>query len=233
VYCVEPQQNIALARNKALEHARGDLIAFIDDDEIPGEEWLLTLFSALETYGTDGVLGPVKPWFDSEPPKWVRNGKFFERPDHDSGYQLTWRECRTGNVLFRRSILDRAVIAFRPEFATAGEDMDFFRRMIDKDCRFVWCREAAVYELVPPSRCRRTFLLKRALLRGSSFPKHPTGRIRSIIVSAIAVPTYVVALPVLLLFGEHMVLKYVVKLCDHGSRLLAFAGWPVINERET
>ena len=32
-YCVESQQNIALARNKALQYAQGDLIAFIDDDE--------------------------------------------------------------------------------------------------------------------------------------------------------------------------------------------------------
>ena len=34
-YCVEPRQNIALARNKALQNAEGDLIAFIDDDEFP------------------------------------------------------------------------------------------------------------------------------------------------------------------------------------------------------
>src|SRR3954468_12143650 len=34
-YCVEPRQNIALTRNKAIEHAHGDFIAFIDDDEWP------------------------------------------------------------------------------------------------------------------------------------------------------------------------------------------------------
>src|SRR6476659_7637391 len=31
VYCCEPRKNIALVRNKALEHAPGDFIAFIDD----------------------------------------------------------------------------------------------------------------------------------------------------------------------------------------------------------
>ena len=30
IYCVEPRQNIALTRNKAIEHAKGDFIAFID-----------------------------------------------------------------------------------------------------------------------------------------------------------------------------------------------------------
>lgn len=47
-YCVEPQQNISLARNTAIANATGDFIAFIDDDEFPAKRWLLTLFEACE-----------------------------------------------------------------------------------------------------------------------------------------------------------------------------------------
>src|SRR5262245_8821549 len=36
-YC-QPERNIALTRNTAVEHARGSFLAFIDDDEIPGED---------------------------------------------------------------------------------------------------------------------------------------------------------------------------------------------------
>src|SRR5437016_8540580 len=43
-YCVEPRQNIALARNKAMENATGNFVAFIDDDEFPAKSWLLALF---------------------------------------------------------------------------------------------------------------------------------------------------------------------------------------------
>src|SRR2546425_8151119 len=39
-YCVQPHRNIALTRNKAVENAGGDFIAFIDDDEFPTERWL-------------------------------------------------------------------------------------------------------------------------------------------------------------------------------------------------
>src|SRR6266540_2958417 len=45
-YHTEPEQNIALARNRAVENATGDFVAFIDDDEFPETDWLLTLFSA-------------------------------------------------------------------------------------------------------------------------------------------------------------------------------------------
>ena len=70
-YCVEPRQNIPLARNKALENTSGDFAAFIDDDEFPSHDWLLTLLRACGAYGVDGVVGPVKRYFDEEPPKWI------------------------------------------------------------------------------------------------------------------------------------------------------------------
>jgi len=47
-YCVEPQQNIAMARNRAVSNASGDFIAFIDDDEFPQGRWLVTLFQACQ-----------------------------------------------------------------------------------------------------------------------------------------------------------------------------------------
>src|ERR1700730_9947154 len=41
-YCLEARQNIALTLNKAIENAKGEFIAFIDDDEWPTPRWLLT-----------------------------------------------------------------------------------------------------------------------------------------------------------------------------------------------
>ena len=232
-YCVEPQQNIALARNKAVESASGDWIAFIDDDEFPAPDWLLNLFKTCAAYQADGALGPVKPYFDTEPPKWVKKGGFFDRPNHATGYRVTWEQSRTGNVLFRKDILKGLEIPFRSEFATAGEDMDFFRRAMNQGCSFVWCNEAVAYEVVPSSRCTRTYLLRRALLRGSNFPKHPENRIRNVTKSLIAVPCYALVLPVLVLFGQHVFLKYLIKLLDHSSRLLAYLGVSVMTERQT
>jgi len=39
--------------------------------------------------------------------------------------------------------------------------------------------------------------------------------------------------PVLAVLGQHLFLKYLIKLCDHGARLMAFSGWIVAKERET
>src|SRR5262249_20802986 len=76
-YCVEPHQNIPLARNKAVENAHGDFIAFIDDDEFPVKDWLLTLFDTCNQYGVDAVLGPVRRHFDDHPPSWLPNSNLY------------------------------------------------------------------------------------------------------------------------------------------------------------
>ena len=233
VYCNEPQQNIALARNKAVENARGEYIAFIDDDEFPAEDWLLRLFEACATYGAAGVLGPVKPYFPVVPPEWIVKGRFFEKTSHATGHRLSWNETRTSNVLFKTSILTGVDPVFQPQFAMAGEDMDFFRRMIDKGDVFVWSNDGLVYEAVPPARANLRFLVRRALLRGSGFPAHPKDRLRNIVKSLVAVPCYTLALPVLAILGRHMLISYLVKLCDHAARLLAFLGFPVMVERQT
>ena len=113
-YCTESQQNIPLARNKAVENAEGNLIAFIDDDEFPIKRWLLTLFEALNKYGADGVLGPVKPHFEDEPPQWVVKGKFYDRPSYPTGFVIDWRKGRTGNVLLKRELFGDSTQRFQP-----------------------------------------------------------------------------------------------------------------------
>src|ERR1041385_6609428 len=145
VYCNEPRQNIARARNKAVEVATGEFIAFIDDDEFPGESWLHEMFQAWKRYQVDGVLGPVLRHFDQTPPRWLAKSNFYVRPRHETGFVMGWLECRTGNLLLDRRVLDAGEIPFRPEFR-AGEDQDFFRRKIGQGRTFIWCDEAPVYE---------------------------------------------------------------------------------------
>jgi succinoglycan biosynthesis protein ExoM len=231
IYRMEPWQNIALARNKSLENPQGEFIAFIDDDEYPSPNWLCSLFKTCNASDADGVLGPVIPYFEQEPPKWAMKGRFFERPTHVTGYRVCLSEARSGNVMFRRKILDGAEAPFRAEFGTGGEDVDFFRRMMGKGCVFIWCNEAVVYEAVPPMRCTRSYLLKRALLRGRNSLKQQSGRVQNIIRSFVAVPVYGVALPFLFIAGDQYFMKYLIKFCDHAGRLLALLHLNPIGKR--
>ncbi|MBZ5581662.1 MAG: glycosyltransferase family 2 protein [Acidobacteriia bacterium] len=228
-YCEEPRQNIALARNKAVENASGDFVAIIDDDEFPEGDWLLKLFTACEEYRVDGVLGPVKRYFDEEPPGWIVKGHFYERPSHPTGHIMPWMESRTGNLLTRREVFHEEVPPFRPAFR-AGEDQDFFRRMAGRGRIFIWCNEAVVYEVVTPSRWKRIYMLRKALLRGETAALHPTVGPLSVIKSVIAVPAYVLALPIAALLGQHRFMDLLVRLFDHLGKLLALIGLNPVKE---
>jgi succinoglycan biosynthesis protein ExoM len=142
---------------------------------------------------------------------------------------IDWRKGRTNNVLIRKRILSSGVQPFRPEFRT-GEDQDFFRRMIESGRVFVWCNEADVYEVVPPIRWKRMFILKRALLRGTVSVVHPTFGWPDVAKSIIAVPLYVTALPLACLFGHHRFMAIAEKLSEHTGRLLALLGISPVKE---
>ena len=232
LYCVEPQQNISLTRNRAIANATGSFIAFIDDDEFPIQCWLLTLFEAYCKCGADGVLGPVKCYFDETPPQWVIKGKFHERPTYPTGFVIDWTKGRTGNVLLKRELFADGD-AFNPQFHRAG-DQDFFRRMIAKGHVFIWCNEAVAYEVVPPARWTRRFMVKRALLRGMIGMQHPATRLRRIAMALIAVPVYIIALPFFAVLGHHRFMKLLIGLCTHLSSLLTVCGLaPVRNQLVT
>jgi glycosyltransferase involved in cell wall biosynthesis len=226
-YCMEPRQNIALARNKVVDNAAGDLIAFIDDDEFPADNWLLALFRARITHDVDGVLGPVLRHFDETPPKWVEKSSLYVRRVNPTGMEVEWQEARTGNVLLKRELIDGDPLPFRPEFR-AGEDQDFFRRKIAEGCRFIWCAEAKAFETVSPARWKRKYLLRKALLRGATAGLHTD--VAGVTKSIVAIPLYLLILPFALVSGQHVFMPLLVKICDHLGKLLILVGINPIRE---
>ncbi|HEY1248849.1 MAG TPA: hypothetical protein VGE97_07680, partial [Nitrososphaera sp.] len=146
---------------------------------------------------------------------------------HRTGDVLKWTNTRTGNVLLKRAIFSDKENMFRPEFGSGGEDRDFFRRMIATGMRFVWCAEAPVYEAVPAERCTRSFMLRRALLRGQL----PHFSSIDIVKSLIAVPLYALLLPFLLFGSHHVFMKYLIKDCDHLGRICSCLGLRLIKDR--
>jgi hypothetical protein len=192
---------------------------------------LRQLFNAARRYKVAGVLGPVRPHFDEPPPRWIINGRFCERAEHVTGTMMHWTQSFAGNALLRLDIVHPSHAAFRAEFGLGGEDADFFRRMATLGHEFVWCREAVVHELVPPSRWTRRYRLKRAMMHGRTSLMLTNGA--ALVKSLVAVPVYSLMLPVTLLFGQHVFMKFGMKLSGHLGRILAACGFNPIRERPT
>jgi len=235
-YLVEPVQNISLARNMALDNARGDFIAFIDDDEWPTPHWLGNLLKTLRLYDADGVLGPVLPHFDSDPPRWLIRGGFCDRPRHKTGSLLPSGQTRTGNVLFTARLTRNRMNRFLPEFGrSGGEDIEFFRGLIGQGRRFVWCDEAEVYETVTEDRWTRRFYLKKYFRLGSLNGEKARGRAGKrglVLKSMTAWVFYTAALPFSPLLGFHRFMKCLTLFLYHLGTVLGFSGLVLIRYRD-
>lgn len=162
----EPRAGVANARNAGLRAARGDLIAFLDDDEIAHPDWLAELMRVQSAHKADVVFGPVRTRLASPPRDHLAYfEKFFLRdPDHAEGLITKFYGC--GCSLVRRAALPSAEPFSAERNEIGGEDDLLFQAMEAAGARFAWAPDAWVWETPEPSRVTLAYTLKRAFAYG-------------------------------------------------------------------
>ena len=161
----EPERNIALARNRAVSEARGTWLAFVDDDETVGEDWLAAYLAAAERWACDGFFGPVLA--RSERPgagdAWL---PIFGRARFASGTRVGPDTARTSNAFVRRALFD--ALRFDSAYGrSGGSDSVLFASAMARGAEFRWCDDARVDEWLPPERLSPRWLLRRAFRGGN------------------------------------------------------------------
>lgn len=180
-YVVEPEPGIAHARNRAMAEARGEYLAFIDDDAWAEPDWIKNLLAPFQTVTPrpDCVVGPVSLVWEGNRPDWFP-ARFetllcrYEMGDNPrfldaDGYLLTT------NSLFHRETLVklggmRTDLGHKRKALIGGEDNDIFNRLIANGRRVYYQPSARVNHPVPKERQTRRFLLRRLFWDGASQP---------------------------------------------------------------
>jgi len=235
-YAIQPEKNIALTRNRTVELATGDWIAFIDDDERAPAAWLKQLAETVTRHAADGALGPVEPIVPADAPAWIRRGSFYEWARMQTGTVIPLNKLRFGNVLLRGALLRDGPAPFDPDYGlTGGEDGDLLGRLVQQGARIVWCDEAVVHEPVEASRLSLRWLLLRALRGGQDFARHKlTGRfgalttagrtlllLRALAQSALAAGLALLSWPL----GRHRAAYWLLKASANIGKISIFLGW--------
>lgn len=69
-YCTEIVQGIPFARQRAVSEARGEFIAFIDDDNLPAPDWVIAAYVFGQEHPFAGAWsGQIHGEYEVEPPK--------------------------------------------------------------------------------------------------------------------------------------------------------------------
>jgi glycosyltransferase involved in cell wall biosynthesis len=167
-YVVEPEPGIAAARDRVLAESTGiDLLAFIDDDELPGPTWLAPMVGLWSTARPAAVVGHVVPQFAEQPDPFVEAGGFFVRPSHATGAAVGSAACN--NLLLDLAQVRAHGLTFdRSLGLRGGEDTLFTRRLVAAGGVILWCQESTVLDLVPADRATREWVLKRRYSHAST-----------------------------------------------------------------
>lgn len=232
-YDVQPRKNIALTRNRTVELAQGDWLAFIDDDERAPPAWLAQLLDCAARMRADGVLGPVVPVVPSQAPAWIRKGRFYDWTRLPTGALVPPNRLRFGNLVLRGALLRGATPPFDPAYGlTGGEDGDLLTRLAQRGALLRWCDEAVVTEPIEASRLSLGWLLRRALRGGQDFARHSlagrygrAGRL-PLLARALLQATLALLLALLLLpLGRHRAARWLTKASANLGKLSVFCGW--------
>jgi glycosyltransferase involved in cell wall biosynthesis len=149
-YVLEPRVGLDVARNRALREARGDVVAFCDDDAIVDPGWLRALsrhFADPRTLCVTGLTMPAE--LESEAQEWFERTNSFTRGFSlrvfDGAADDAFFASRVGagvNMSVRRSVLDlvgpfdEALDAGTP--TKSGGDHDMFTRILLAGYRIVY-----------------------------------------------------------------------------------------------
>lgn len=168
IYAHEPRPGISAARNRALEEAASaDVVVFIDDDELPSEDWLPRMVATWQRYRCAAVAGPVVPIFEVEPDDWARAAGTSQRARHTTGSTVT--TAGSGNLLLDVSQLRALHLRFDERFGmTGGEDTLLTRSLTAAGAVIVWCDEALAHEHVPAARMTPRWMRERARREGNT-----------------------------------------------------------------
>ncbi len=166
------------ARNKGIKVAKGNIIAFIDDDAWADERWLENLLKNFENDKVWVVGGKIVPVFDEKRPKWLAEELDWIVGCTYKGMPIKRSEIRNpigANMAFRREVFDvcgkfKTEIGRYGKKLIGGEETELCLRLkrLKPNVKIIYDPSAIVYHRVPKSRTKITYALRRAYYEGYS-----------------------------------------------------------------
>ncbi|ASC70500.1 EAL domain-containing protein/glycosyl transferase [Halomicronema hongdechloris C2206] len=170
-YCFVAEQGAAFARQRAVESARGKLIAFLDDDNLPEDDWVAKAWNFAQQHPEAGAFGSqIHGDFEQAPPEEFKHIACFlaivERGPNPHRYDQHTKVLPPGaGLVVRRdawlqSVPRRLFLNNKGKAAgLASEDLEAIL-YIRKAGWEVWYNPAmVVYHQIPKGRLQKEYLV--------------------------------------------------------------------------
>lgn len=162
-YLFEAQQGLSYARNLGWQEARGEYIAFIDDDSQADHLWLAHALTIITEKKPDIFGGPVFPLFPDGKPEWFKEQYGIRGDMGESGWINKGFIIGT-NIFFRKSLLQEYG-GFNPLLGMNGynigyhEETELVYRAFNEERKVYFARELIVKDVLPDYKKSFLFFL--------------------------------------------------------------------------
>ncbi len=179
----EMELGLDAARNRGVREARGEIIAFLDDDARARSDWAAAILDGFAQHDAPIVGGKVDLVWEAPRPAWFSDVLLRYLIHCDYGTEVAeilgppW--LYGTNVAFRRQIfqeigLFRLDLDRKGSSLMGGGDTEFFIRARARGKRLLYLPELVVDHRVPASRLTREFFRERLFYSGYTRAAHGT-----------------------------------------------------------
>ncbi len=167
-YTLETQQGLSHARNHGIQHARGDILLFTDDDVLPEADWLHTTLIGMDQYQADACGGYIAPIWETPPPAWLTErfyGFLAVRTERTDDYQIIdpAQAPFGANMAIKRHVFQQVggfdtTRGRKGTSLASGEDGELFERILASDLKAVFLGHSRVHHKVESFRLTKSYI---------------------------------------------------------------------------
>jgi len=186
-YLFEGRQGKSFALNTAIPQARGEIVAFTDDDVQLDRGWLVEIKRAFELFDCIGIGGKIIPVWNCEKPRWLEEEGPYKLAAAIVRLDLGEEACELqqpafgANMAFRRTAFEKyglfkENLGPNPRNMIRGEDSEFSWRVIQGGEKLMYGPRVVVYHPVDEKRTTKKYFVSwyfnygRALVRANGVP---------------------------------------------------------------
>ena len=178
-YVYEQNQGLSHARNAGIKASRGDIVAFIDDDERIVEEFISAYIDLFNQH-PDAMAagGEIIAEYPTGRPRWM--SRYTERPianpmSFGNNVRLfpSGRIPGGGNMAMRRRLFDcigefNTSLGRTGKRLLGGEESDLFERIAKHGHKVYYAPRAVMYHIIPQEKLTRDYFTRLATNTGVS-----------------------------------------------------------------